>query len=57
MEEYLSRNFSNAITLFTQVQKLLPGDFVSGKMLERCRTYEHQDLPPDWQGVEVMRTK
>ena len=57
MDEYLSRNVSSAISLFGQVQQLRPGDFASGMMLDRCRAYVRQDLPPDWQGVEVMKTK
>ena len=58
MEEYFpNRNFSNAIRLFEQVQKLMPGDFVSGMMLDRCRRYLETPPRPEWNGVEVMQTK
>ena len=41
MEEYFpNQNFDTALRLFEQVQKLVPGDFLSGMMIERCR-----DLP------------
>jgi adenylate cyclase len=57
MEQYLGKGFNNAMGLFNQVQKLLPGDSACGMMLERCRKYQEQELPPDWDGVEVMKTK
>ncbi|MCX7029690.1 MAG: adenylate/guanylate cyclase domain-containing protein, partial [Spirochaetes bacterium] len=58
MEEYYpNRNFSNAITLFSQVQKLLPGDRASATMIERCRRYEREPPGPEWGGYEVMKTK
>jgi class 3 adenylate cyclase len=57
MEQYLSQSFSGAAGLFDQVQKLLPGDFVSEMMAGRCRSYERQPPPPGWEGVEVMKTK
>jgi len=58
MEEYFPNcNFATARRLFEQVQKLLPGDYVSGMMLERCRRYEREPPPPGWGGYEVMQKK
>jgi adenylate cyclase len=58
MEEYFpNRSFPNALRLFEQVQKLLPGDYVSGMMIERCRRFERQEPPPGWGGYEVMQKK
>ena len=57
MEQYLSQSFTGAMAMFGQVQKLLPGDFVSGMMFERCRNYEREPPPPGWEGAEVMKTK
>jgi class 3 adenylate cyclase len=58
MEEYFpNRNFPNALRLFEQVQKLLPGDHVSGMMIERCRRYEREPPSPGWGGYEVMQKK
>jgi hypothetical protein len=57
MEEYYpNRNFSNAIVRFTQVQKLLPGDFASGMMLRRCRRCQNQAPPAGWDGAEIGET-
>ena len=52
MEEYFpNRNFPNALRLFEQVQKLLPGDHVSGMMIERCRHTRGRSRPPAGQGT------
>jgi class 3 adenylate cyclase len=57
MDEYYNKNFANAAKLFGQVQGLLPGDYVSGDMIERSRENETMDLPPDWDGVKRMTKK
>jgi adenylate cyclase len=58
MEEYFPNcSFANARRLFEQVQKLLPGDFASGMMIERCRRYEREPPSPGWGGYEVMQKK
>ena len=53
MEEYRKRNFRRAITLFTDVQRLLPDDPPSALLLKRCEDYAVHAPPPDWDGIEV----
>ena len=58
MAEYFpNRNFDTALRLFEQVQKLVPGDNLSGMMIERCRVYRERPPAPGWEGYEVMQKK
>ena len=57
MEFYYKRNFSEASRYFAEVIKLLPSDFNAANLLQRCRTYTASPPPPNWDGVEVMKTK
>ncbi|MDR2500537.1 MAG: adenylate/guanylate cyclase domain-containing protein [Treponema sp.] len=57
MERYYRRDFSSAAEHFQQVLQLLPGDFNAANLLKRCAAYRDAAPPPDWNGVEVMRSK
>ena len=57
MAAYLDRRFSEAARMFEEIGRRLPDDFASGKLSERCRQYEKEPPPADWDGAEVMKTK
>ncbi len=57
MEEYYARNFSKALGLFQNVQIIMPGDFVSGLLIQRCLNYEKHPPAADWNGVEKKESK
>jgi class 3 adenylate cyclase/HAMP domain-containing protein len=57
MEEYYHLSFTKAAELFGSVRTIMPDDYVSGMLMERCRMYEKNPPPPDWDGVEIMKTK
>ena len=59
MELYLppKRDFEAASRCFNDVLAVLPGDFNAAAMLERCRAYSANPPPPDWNGVEIMKSK
>jgi class 3 adenylate cyclase/HAMP domain-containing protein len=56
VEYFPGRSFTKAAEMFEQVRTLLPGDAVSGMMLERCRSYATHAPPPGWSGVEIGET-
>jgi len=57
MEEYYRRGFGKAARLFDEVERRLPGDFASQQLRDRCLLYEKDPPDPDWNGVEVMKSK
>jgi hypothetical protein len=59
MELYLppARNFPAAAKCFLEVLALLPSDFNARRLLERCKACHANPPPPDWDGVEVIKTK
>jgi adenylate cyclase len=57
MEEYYKRNFADAAGLFQNVRIIMPDDYASEMMLERCRRYEKNPPLEDWVGIEVMTHK
>ena len=57
MESYYQRNFDEAIGHFQNVQKIFPDDYASEQMIERCRQFEVNPPPEDWEGVEIMTEK
>ena len=59
MELYLppARKFTEAAARFEEVLRLLPDDFNAKNLLERCRAYSANPPPPDWNGVEIMKSK
>ncbi|MDR0376685.1 MAG: HAMP domain-containing protein [Spirochaetaceae bacterium] len=57
MELYYRRSFLDGAAKFREVLALLPGDFNSENLLNRCTAYTANPPPKDWDGVEVMKTK
>ena len=57
MEFYYQRDFSGAAKCFAEVQNYIKDDFNAASLLERCKAYAVSPPPPDWDGVEVMKTK
>lgn len=57
LTRYYSRDFEQARVLFTEVHKMIPGDFVSRAFLQRC--HENITIPPgrDWTGVATFDEK
>jgi class 3 adenylate cyclase/HAMP domain-containing protein len=57
MELYYRRDFAGAARRFEEVLNLLPGDFNAAKLLESCKSFMASPPGPEWDGVEVMRSK
>lgn len=57
MESYYARRFGEAAESFEEVGRILPDDYLAGMMIERCRRYETDPPPAEWDGVEVMKSK
>ncbi len=51
---YFAREFGKAMSLFSEVRKLLPDDEPSRIFIERCRDNLKTPPPPDWDGVFVQ---
>ncbi len=57
MEEYYRLNFGKAARMFEEVGRKLPDDFASQQLHQRCLVYEKDPPPPNWDGVEIMKSK
>ena len=57
MEEYYGRRFATAARKFEDVSRMLPEDFASKLLRDRCMLYEKDPPAKDWEGVEVMKSK
>jgi adenylate cyclase len=57
MKLYYTRDFLRAAKYFMGVQKLMPGDYISGDYIERCKKYIKKAPPTDWNGVEIKTSK
>ncbi len=57
MEAYYARDFSKALGLLDNVQIIMPDDYVSGLIIQRCHAYLKNPPPPDWNGVEKKTSK
>ena len=56
-EAYLRRDWEEAVKNFQAVLRLKPEDGPAQVFLHRCREFQHQPPPPDWQGVHVLESK
>ncbi|MEW5817637.1 MAG: adenylate/guanylate cyclase domain-containing protein, partial [Spirochaetota bacterium] len=54
---YYNRDFAGALKLFTNVQKILPGDHISQVFIERCTGCLKNPPASDWVGIEIMKEK
>jgi len=57
MNLYYKREFVSAAEKFEEVGGILPGDYISALLRDRCLDYEKDPPPENWDGVEVMKTK
>ncbi len=57
LARYRSREWRIAAELFEKALLANSGDYPSEMYLERCRMYQLNPPPPDWNGVFVMKTK
>ena len=57
MDEYYQRNFPRALSLFRDVQRLLPTDDAAGMLIRRTQGHVSNPPPPGWNGVEQMTEK
>jgi len=57
MKLYYSRQFREAAVKFKEALNILPGDFNAENMFKRCEDYAVNPPPPNWDGVEIMKTK
>jgi adenylate cyclase len=57
MEHYYKREFDQAIRYFQDVRKIVPDDYASELMIDRCRQFKATPPPADWNGVEIMKEK
>ncbi|MDR2807781.1 MAG: adenylate/guanylate cyclase domain-containing protein [Spirochaetaceae bacterium] len=54
---YYSQDFQKALTGFTKVLSILPGDSIADTFAKRCYIYRSEPPPADWDGVEIMHEK
>jgi len=57
MQEYYGRNFPRALSLFRDVQRILPADEAAAMLIQRTQGYVKNPPPPHWEGVEQMTEK
>jgi class 3 adenylate cyclase/HAMP domain-containing protein len=57
MKYYYNRFFAEAAAQFREALTLIPEDVNASMLLERAKVYAHNPPPPDWDGVEVMKSK
>ena len=52
-EAYVARNFAEAIAILAQN----PGDPPSAILLKRCREFQKEPPPADWEGIHIAMSK
>ena len=57
MQEYYKRNFTRALSLFRDVQRILPTDDPAGMLIQRTQGYLKTPPPATWNGVVEMTEK
>ncbi|MGO9412865.1 MAG: adenylate/guanylate cyclase domain-containing protein [Spirochaetia bacterium] len=57
MDEYYKRNFSRALSLFRDVQRIVPADDPAPELVRRSQNYLKNPPPPGWDGVIEMTSK
>ena len=57
LENYLQRNWKQAIENFEKSLKLRPDDLASEVFIKRCKDYSENPPPKDWTGVYQMTSK
>jgi adenylate cyclase len=54
---YRNREFAAGAERFKAVRKALPGDWLAGDYLENCEAFLKNPPPPQWNAVDVMKSK
>ena len=54
---YRDRHFTEAATIFEEVSRQIPEDWLCGEYIRWCRMYEATPPPADWNGIFVMTRK
>ena len=57
LKAYFSKDFATAVVLFKQVLKRNPDDKAANLYLKNSANFVVNDVPDDWEGVEVMFSK
>ena len=57
LHHYRKQNWERALEAFARVLEFHPGDNLSKTYIERCNILKKAELPKDWDGVWVMKTK
>ena len=57
MDDYYGRRFGTAARKFQDVGRMLPDDFASTLLRDRCMVYDKDPPPENWDRVEVMKSK
>ena len=57
LHHYRKQNWDRALEAFERVLAFHSGDNLSKTYIDRCNILEKSDLPKDWDGVWVMKTK
>ncbi len=57
LKAYMCRDWDAAESYFQKTREVLPQDGPANVFLERIKELRDADLPPDWDGVCVMKTK
>ena len=56
-QQYLERKFSKAIDTHESILDMRPENFLSKIFVDRCRNYQQNEPPEDWDGCYVYRDK
>ncbi len=56
-ERYRHRDFTGAVTMFTDVLKKFPGDKAAKLYLERSRDLLRTGIPDNWEAIEKLESK
>jgi len=57
LREYRKREWQKAISLFQKALDKDPNDGPSLTYVERCKLYEQEPPPVDWDGVYILTAK
>ncbi|NCD72472.1 AAA family ATPase [Mucilaginibacter agri] len=57
MDAYFNRDFSTALTIFTEASELDPKDPVLSMFASRCKRNLANSIPEEWQGYETLVNK
>jgi adenylate cyclase len=56
-KQYRGRKFSESIHTFEAILSIRPNDYLGKIFISRCKEYQQQQPPEDWDGYYVHKTK